>query len=192
MHMNNGEKTALSQFNVHALLLKYITENKLRDPRRKGQVICDERLEILFGKHRVGHFEMLKLLESHFIAKEDPDGQQDNVFVTDEDAGVSEKASKDKKRKIRKKREDSARQANLEEYGAIDAHNINLIYLRRNLLENLIEDTETFHDKVVGSFVRIRIPGSNQNQELYRLVPVVGKNICCYFSKFIYTVGFCC
>ena len=67
-------------------------------------------------------------------------------------------------------------QSNLDDYAAIDIHNINLIYLKRNLVEYLIEDEESFHDKVVGSFVRIRISGSAQKQDLYRLVQVVGKS----------------
>lgn len=81
---------------------------------------------------------------------------------------------KDKKRKTRRKGEERGPQTNLDEYAAIDVHNINLIYLRRNLMESLIVDNEKFHEKVVGKFVRIRISGSDQKQDLYRLVQVVG------------------
>lgn len=183
MHMKNGDRSVLSQFDVQALLLEYIKRNKLRDPRRKSQIICDARLESLFGKPRVGHFEMLKLLESHFLIKEDSqaDDLQGSVVDTEtsqlETDGNSDslvKASKDKKRKTRKKGDERGPQSNLEDYAAIDIHNINLIYLRRNLVEELIEDMEKFQDKVVGSFVRIRISGSGQKQDLYRLVQVAG------------------
>ncbi len=51
-------------------------------------------------------------------------------------------------------------QSNLDDYTATNTHNINLIYLRRSLVEELIEDMEKYHDKVVGYFVRIRISGS--------------------------------
>ncbi|KAK7824128.1 zinc finger ccch domain-containing protein 19 [Quercus suber] len=183
MHMKNGDRSVLSQFDVQALLLEYIKRNKLRDPRRKSQIICDARLESLFGKPRVGHFEMLKLLESHFLIKEDSqaDDLQGSVVDTEtsqlETDGNSDslvKASKDKKRKTRKKGDERGPQSNLEDFAAIDIHNINLIYLRRNLVEELIEDMEKFQDKVVGSFVRIRISGSGQKQDLYRLVQVAG------------------
>ncbi|XP_012084452.2 zinc finger CCCH domain-containing protein 19 isoform X1 [Jatropha curcas] len=183
MHMKDGDKSVCSQFDVQALLLEYIKRNKLRDPRRKSQIICDSRLEKLFGKPRVGHFEMLKLLESHFLLKEDSqaDDLQGSVVDTEtnqlENDGNSDglmKAHKDKKRKSRKKSDGRGLQSNVDDYAAIDIHNINLIYLRRSLLETLIDDTETFHDKVVGSFVRIRISGSAQKQDLYRLVQVVG------------------
>uniref|UniRef100_A0A0A0K4G1 Uncharacterized protein n=1 Tax=Cucumis sativus TaxID=3659 RepID=A0A0A0K4G1_CUCSA len=181
MHMKNGDRTVLSQFDVQALLLEYIKRNKLRDPRRKSQIICDSRLESLFGKPRVGHFEMLKLLESHFLIKEDAQINDLHVSVAETESSQLEadgtdgsgKIKKEKKRRTRKK-DERGLQSNLDDYAAIDIHNINLIYLKRNLVEYLIEDEESFHDKVVGSFVRIRISGSAQKQDLYRLVQVVG------------------
>ncbi|XP_057966122.1 zinc finger CCCH domain-containing protein 19 [Malania oleifera] len=182
MHMKNGDKSVLSQFDVQALLLEYIKTNKLRDPRRKSQIICDSRLENLFGKARVGHFEMLKLLESHFLVKEDSQADDLQGSVVDTDAsqldvdGNAEiiiKGGKDRKRKMRKKGDERGPQSNLDDYAAIDMHNINLIYLRRNLMEDLIGNGEKFHDEVVGSFVRIRISGSVQKQDIYRLVQVV-------------------
>ncbi|KAM7479356.1 hypothetical protein LguiA_027569 [Lonicera macranthoides] len=182
MHMRNGDKTVLSQFDVQAMLLEYIKRNKLRDPRRKSQIICDFRLQNLFGKARVGHFEMLKLLESHFLIKEDSqiDDMQGSVVDTDvnllEADGNAEltKGGKEKKRKMRKKGDGRGPQSNIDDYAAIDTHNINLIYLRRKLMEDLLEDAEKFSDKVVGTFVRIRIPANNQKQDIYRLVQVVG------------------
>ncbi|XAR59100.1 hypothetical protein NMG60_11014752 [Bertholletia excelsa] len=183
MHMKNGDKSVLSQFDVQALLLEYIKRNKLRDPRRKSQIICDARLENLFGKARVGHFEMLKLLESHFLLKEDSQTDEIEGTVVDTEVNQSEgdgimdapiKGSKERKRKARKKGDERGPQSNLDDYAAIDMHNINLIYLRRKLVEDLLEDNEKFHDKVVGTFVRIRISGSNQKQDIYRLVQVVG------------------
>lgn len=184
MHMKNGDASALTQFDVQALLLEYIKRNKLRDPRRKSQIICDTRLENLFGKPRVGHFEMLKLLESHFLIKEDSHADDLQGSTVDPEASQLEadgnsdapgRAGKDKKRKTRRKGDGRGPQSNLEDYAAINMHNINLIYLRRNLVEDLIDDTENFHEKVVGAFVRIRILGSAQKQDLYRLVQVIGK-----------------
>ncbi|KAM7265637.1 hypothetical protein ACFE04_003320 [Oxalis oulophora] len=182
MHMKKGDKSALSQFEIQALLLEYIKINKLRDPRRKSQIVCDARLQNIFGKPRVGHFEMLKLLESHFLLKEDSqvDDNQESAVDTvtnqsegDGSADVSNKASKEKKRKTRKKGERGLH-ANIDDYAAIDKHNISLVYLKRNLVEDLLEDTETFQERVVGAFVRIRISGNVQKQDLYRLVQVAG------------------
>lgn len=182
MHMKDGDKSILSQFDVQALLLEYIKRNKLRDPRRKSQIICDSRLENLFGKPRVGHFEMLKLLESHFLVKEDAhtDDVQGRVVDTemnqveaDENDDTVTKVMKEKKRKIRKKG-DKGPLSNRYDYAAIDTHNISLIYLRRKLMEDILEDVGDFQHKVTSTFVRIRISGNTQKQDLYRLVQVVG------------------
>ncbi|KAM0934618.1 putative chromatin regulator PHD family [Dioscorea sansibarensis] len=183
-HMKGGDKSLLSQFDVQALLLEYIKQNNLRDPRRKSQIICDARLQSLFGKPRVGHFEMLKLLESHFHMKEvaqpvtddsqggvvDPDS---SPVDADGNSDASTRLSFDKRRKTRKRTDEKEPQTNLDDYAAIDVHNINLMYLKRNLMEDLIDDAE-FSDKVIGCFVRIRISGASQKQDMYRLVQVVG------------------
>ncbi|GLT82683.1 hypothetical protein SLE2022_010410 [Rubroshorea leprosula] len=182
-HMKNGDVTMLSYSDVQTLLLEYVKINNLRDPHQKCQVLCDARLVNLFGKGRVGHFEMLKLLESHFLI--DPsttantirsgvvkavvnqvgiDGNHDNQFTM----------TNDKRRKTRKKVDERRQQTNLDEYAAIDIHNITLIYLKRDLIERLIDDADKFHEKVVGSIVRIRIFGSDQKQDMHRLVQVVG------------------
>ncbi|KAL0904284.1 hypothetical protein M5K25_026374 [Dendrobium thyrsiflorum] len=184
-HMRNGDQSFISQFDVQALLLDYIKKYNLRDPRRKSQIICDLRLRNLFGKERVGHFEMLKLLESHFLSKEAPqvveDGNQvetsdtDNKLTDDvEEDDTFARVVTEKRRKSRKRTEEIEPQMNVDDYAAVDIHNITLIFLRRSLLEDLLDDVETFNDKVVGSFVRIRISNAGQRQDLYRLVQIVG------------------
>ncbi|KAL2459058.1 Zinc finger CCCH domain-containing protein 44 [Forsythia ovata] len=183
-HMRNGDTSVLSQFDVQSLLLDYVKRNNLRDARSKSQIICDLRLENLFGKPRVGHIEMLKLLEFHFLIKED---SHNNAFIPagivvpvandmeiDGNSYSSFMTSENRKRKTHIKGEERAPHTKLDVYAAIDVHNINLIYLRRNLMEGLIEDKEKFHDKVVGSIVRIRISSNDQKQDICRLVQVVG------------------
>ncbi|KAK1262314.1 Zinc finger CCCH domain-containing protein 44 [Acorus gramineus] len=182
-HMKNGDKSVLSQFDVQALLLEYIKQNNLRDPRRKSQIICDAMLENLFGKARVGHFEMLKLLEYHFPIKEASqvstddtlsDAEDSDSLYAEEDSDGADKSSPERRRKGYKKFEEKKSQSHIDDYAAIDAHNINLIYLRRNLMEELLDDADNFHGKVVGFFVRIRISGLAQKQDMCRLVQVVG------------------
>ncbi|CAN4078790.1 unnamed protein product [Withania somnifera] len=178
-YMKDGDTSAISQFDVQTLLLDYIKKNNLRDPRRKSQILCDLRLKSLFGKPCVGHIEMLKLLEFHFLIKED---SEKSAFIPAGIVGTmsihvepddNNRISSSRKRKSRKNGEVKT-QINLDEYAAIDAHNINFLYLRRDLMENLTEDVEKFHGRVIGSVVRIRIPCNDQKQEIYRLVHVVG------------------
>ncbi|XP_006650969.3 uncharacterized protein LOC102711416 [Oryza brachyantha] len=181
-HMRNGDLSFISQFDVQALLLDYIKQNNLRDPQRKSQIICDSRLHRLFRKTRVAHFEMLKLLEMHFLVSEPSAVNDDSQGITnpssaqiDHASGYSDMAAKfspDRRRRMHRKMERES-QANPEDYAAIDMHNISLIYLRRSLMEDLIDDP-TFSDKISGAFVRIRISGLGQKQDMYRLVKVVG------------------
>jgi len=184
-HMKDGDRSIRSQFDVQALLLEYIKQNNLRDPHRKSQVICDSRLRALFGKSRVGHLEMLKLLEPHFLIKEasplaaddnqggvvDPDPSQTEA---EGNSSASTKMNLDTRRKPRRRVEEKGL-INLDDYAAIDVHNVSLMYLRRNLMEDFLDDIDMFNEKVVGSFIRIRISGSASNKDMYRLVQVVGK-----------------
>ncbi|MED6174972.1 hypothetical protein PIB30_074078 [Stylosanthes scabra] len=183
-HMKNGDTSRLSQFDVQGLLLEYVKKNNLRDPQQKCQIVCDHRLLKLFGRARVGHIETVKLLEPHFLIKDNGPAEDtlragvvDNVASEGE---VKDNCSKqlmlvdDKECKTDIKADVHLPQNNPDVYAAINAHNINLIYLRRSLMENLTEDSETVRDKVVGSFVRIRITSSDKKQEMYRLVQVVG------------------
>ncbi|KAL6847617.1 hypothetical protein ACP4OV_022643 [Aristida adscensionis] len=180
-HMRDGDRSFISQFDVQTLLLEYIKKNNLRDPQRKSQIVCDTRLHRLFRKARVAHFEMLKLLEMHFLVNETSrvnDNSQVDINLnaaqidTNCYSDVSAKLSPDKRRRIHRKMEREP-QVNHEAYAAVDMHNISLIYVRRSLMEDLIDDA-TFSDKIHGAFVRIKISGVGQKQDIYRLVKVVG------------------
>ncbi|XP_022136458.1 zinc finger CCCH domain-containing protein 44 isoform X2 [Momordica charantia] len=181
-HMRNGDTTRISPFDVQALLLEYVKRNNLRDPLQQCQIICDLRLINLFGKSCIGHFEMLNLLESHIHAKETA---ADNVTSTGADVVINPVESKEKydselvdacerKRKIREKDDESRQQLNADEYAAIDVQNINLIYLRRDLIVSLIDDDKKLNEMVVGSIVRIQIPNNDEKHDFHRLVQVVG------------------
>ncbi|KAJ6353270.1 hypothetical protein OIU76_002312 [Salix suchowensis] len=184
-HMKNGDMSALSQFDVQSLLLEYVKRNNLCDPHQKSQIVCDSRLIKLFGKERVGHFEMLKLLEYHFLVPAN-DGNA-AMRISDAVGGQVEAvrnsdsqlmSGSDRRYKTRKRTDERGPHinSNPEEYAAIDVHNISLLYLKRSLMENLMDDAGQFHEKVVGSFVRIRTSGGDQKEDLHRLVQVVGTN----------------
>ncbi|KAK4788274.1 hypothetical protein SAY86_019593 [Trapa natans] len=89
MHMRNGDRSILFLCDVHSLLLEYIKRNNLHDSNHKSQIVCDQRLQTLFGKPHIEHLEMLKLLKSHYFIKEDGDDLQGTVVDTD--ANESEK-----------------------------------------------------------------------------------------------------
>ncbi|KAI4325798.1 hypothetical protein MLD38_031165 [Melastoma candidum] len=182
-HMKNGDTSVLSQFDVEALLLEYVKRNNLRDPQKKCQIICDSRLFSLFGKGVVGHFQMLKLLEYHILVKADSRVHRGlQGAVTDMNVPLMEGTScknhqilgRNKRHRNRKKNVEKVRSINREDQAAIDVHNINLIYLRRDLLEKLVNNYDSFHEKAAGCFVRIKISSDDPKQEIYRLVQIVG------------------
>ncbi|KAE9606659.1 putative chromatin regulator PHD family [Lupinus albus] len=184
-HMRNGDTSLQSQFDVQTLLLEYVKKNNLRDPLQKCQIVCDSRLVKLFGKARMGHIEMIKLLESHFLLR-DNGPTENTIQAGNTDAVANEGAAignynkqfilvnNDNGCKTSKNADVLVSHKNANAYAAINAHNINLIYLRRSQMDSLTEFAEKIHEKVVGSFVRIRICSGDQKQEMYRLVQVVG------------------
>ncbi|KAJ9564413.1 hypothetical protein OSB04_000379 [Centaurea solstitialis] len=177
-HMKNGDTSVVSQLDVQALMMEYIKVNNLHDPRKKNQIVCDSRLKNIFGKARVGHNQIPKLLQRHYLIKEDSQKSNVNSNAVQADANLNHAkmpmVGKDRKPRNRSKGEERVVQNRLDDFAAIDVHNMNLIYLRRDLMEKLLEDGESFHDKVVGALVRIRISGSDLKHDMYRLVQVVG------------------
>ncbi|KAF8095833.1 hypothetical protein N665_0321s0012 [Sinapis alba] len=179
--MRNGDTSVLSQFDVQGLLLDYIKKENLRDPVQKSQVICDLMLVKLFGRQRVGHIEMLKLLEHHFLIQEKSKDEKTTNGETTHDVpsqreedSVHDPPVRDRRRKMRKKTDGGVQNENMDAYAAIDVHNINLIYLRRKYLETLLDDINKLHEKVVGTILRIKVSGGDQKLDIHRLVQVVG------------------
>ncbi|KAG2323379.1 hypothetical protein Bca4012_058871 [Brassica carinata] len=85
--MKNGDIAFLSKYDVQTLVLEYVRRNNLQNTTQSSEIMCDARLMRLFGKERVDHLEMLKLLDSHFL-------DQERSPVTDTSAGgVSETMS---------------------------------------------------------------------------------------------------
>lgn len=102
--------------------------------------------------------EQLKTPNGDSLTSEKRAGDKDTFFIGSTEGPAKERPP----------------QSNRDDYAAIDVHNIKLIYLRRDLIANLVDDNEKFHAKVVGSIVRIRIPSSDEKQDVHRLVKVVG------------------
>ncbi|KAL3686815.1 hypothetical protein R1sor_013124 [Riccia sorocarpa] len=184
--MDEDPKKPLTKFEVTKLLWSYIKSQKLQDPRKKTQILCDERLQTLFGKKTVGQYEMIKYVQGHYTAKGAKSSRRqsavpdEGIKLEDEpnDEGVDEKYGKIKdvkdKRRRRKGDDEKFERPDVNEFAAITPKNINLIYLRRQLLEELLDDPE-FDSKVCNTFVRIRVPGMVSKSEMcYRLVQVVG------------------
>lgn len=185
-HMKEDPTKPLSRFAVNKLLWSYIKRHRLQDARKSSQINCDERLRTIFGKETVGQFEMFKHLQAHFPSRSSVDskkskdsGKGDEAATEDEalDGGEDVVGSAKERRRGRRAADEKFERPSSSEYAAITPKNISLIYLRRALLRDLLDDPE-FDNKVVDTFVRIRVPGiSTKTETTYRLVLVTGTRI---------------
>lgn len=185
-HMKEDPTKPLSRFAVNKLLWSYIKRHRLQDARKSSQINCDERLRTIFGKETVGQFEMFKHLQAHFPSRSSVDskkskdsGKGDEAATEDEalDGGEDVVGSAKERRRGRRAADEKFERPSSSEYAAITPKNISLIYLRRALLRDLLDDPE-FDNKVVDTFVRIRVPGiSTKTETTYRLVLVTGGSV---------------
>ncbi|XP_044498097.1 zinc finger CCCH domain-containing protein 44-like [Mangifera indica] len=181
--MKNGDISKITPPEVQGLLLEYVKRNNLRDPDQHCVVVCDARLYDLLGRERLDHVQMLGIVETHIFYPKNSLACHTSIGVTDACASQMEIDTKNEnqlmlandKRHITHKmagKKESVVDPNV--YAAIDVHNINLIYLKRGFSENLIDESDRFQEKVVGSIVRVKIDGTDPNQYMYRLVRVTG------------------
>jgi len=184
VHMKADPMKPLTRFAVNHLLWVYIKRHQLQDPEKKSQILCDERLQAMFGKKLMGQSEMYRQLNEHFPPKDSANGAKslkelDRTVKDDarETDGTEDKLDRDMakdRRRGRRRSDEKFERPDGNDFAAISPKNIGLIYLRRALLENLLDDPE-FNSKVVDTFVKIRVPGSVSTLDMcYRLVLVTG------------------
>ncbi|CAA3008095.1 zinc finger CCCH domain-containing 44 isoform X1 [Olea europaea subsp. europaea] len=174
--MVKDTSVTLSQHDVASIVDNYIKEKKLFDPKNKKRLTCDASLQSLFGKKIINKNLIYNLLELHFTehqheSEEDGNDSEDNE-------GKTLVAYK------RQRKQDAVKYSQKEgkEYGAhriyfasIITDNIKLIYLKKSLLFELFGQPESFEEKVIGSFVRVKIDPYDYRQKIsYRLVQVKG------------------
>ncbi|KAJ7978171.1 Zinc finger CCCH domain protein [Quillaja saponaria] len=171
----------MSQLDVHFIIKGYIAERNLIDEKKKKMFIPDGRLLPIFGKKAVSKNRVYDLLEDHI--------QNSEQTIRDRERSENEISSADgldTNQPVCKKRRplslsSKSRQKKVEfEYrrtgfANINVDNMKLIYLRKRLVEELSQQPESFEDKVVGSFVKVKRDPYNYLQRRYhQLVLVTG------------------
>ncbi|KAK6921249.1 Plus-3 domain [Dillenia turbinata] len=182
-----GEDTThkLSQYDVINIVNVYIHKMKLADPIKKKTIHFDEKLYSLFGKKKkkVSRFKINELLDDHFSENiQHSEGEtgcssDDKDSSHDEDENVFVSGTREKKECSNMKPPKKKVNCNVVEncFASIVASNIKLIYLRRSLVTDLVRQPETFEEKVVGCFVRVRSDPNNYLQKnSHQLVQVKG------------------
>uniref|UniRef100_A0A7N0VFD8 Uncharacterized protein n=1 Tax=Kalanchoe fedtschenkoi TaxID=63787 RepID=A0A7N0VFD8_KALFE len=168
----------LSQHDVTGIIYKYINANNLINPNKKKRVVCDERLQLLFGRKTVGRIKISDLLERHLAENQEETASEGDelLYSSDEDASVTPKRkaiSSTEKRSPKKTRQTAP--SNDSCFAEVIPENIKLVYLRKSLVQVLSKDTETFDNKIAETFVRIKSDPNDFTQKNYfQLVRVIG------------------
>ncbi|KAM0925889.1 hypothetical protein ACQ4PT_003795 [Festuca glaucescens] len=122
-----------------------------KENKKKKSVDCDVNLRSLFGKTKVKLNMIHSLLETHLavnaISEDESDGSGDDYGLT-----VKKKPRNCLEPKVLNKVSGIDKRC----VAALNQNNLNLIYLRRTLVVELLRELDTFHQKVVGCFVRVK------------------------------------
>ncbi|KAK4754216.1 hypothetical protein SAY87_002320 [Trapa incisa] len=144
----------ISQDGAVDIITEYINDHKLTAPNRRKQVNCDARLISLFGRKKMvkwGRIKIYNLLSAHY-AKEGKT-LDDDFPCSSEDEEMPAKCSQTNLGiKLPKNR---VLKVSTSPYAAIVPDNLKLVYLKR-LVEDLLKHHDTFEQKVLGSFVRVK------------------------------------
>ncbi|KAJ1703800.1 hypothetical protein LUZ63_003579 [Rhynchospora breviuscula] len=152
----------MSHGDVERVVKEYIEKKNLYQPGKKKKfVLCDESLKTLFGKgkSRVKFSRICKLLEGHF-----PGSQGDLILLSDSNEEQEEESVAVKKRKVNvggpshvRDIREGVSEGKKRCKATLVRENIKLIYLRRALVLRLLkENPDTFEQKIMGCFVRVK------------------------------------
>ncbi|KAJ8573550.1 hypothetical protein K7X08_010061 [Anisodus acutangulus] len=140
-----------SQQEATMIVTEYIKSNNLLHPQKKKRVMCDARLYSLFGKKSIPLNKIYNLLEVHFSENHDESEDEPSNSSEEEDILIASKGRKSTgspKKKVPVVPKSC--------FAAVIAENIKLVYLKRRLVQDLLKTPESFQDKIVGSFVRVK------------------------------------
>ncbi|KAK4739566.1 hypothetical protein R3W88_003263 [Solanum pinnatisectum] len=166
----------LSQYDVTSIVTKYIKEHNLIHPVKKRRILCDVRLQAVFGKKVVNRHRIFSLLESHFLENEEQ-LQKDELDHDLEDDDTEILVAPKTEKKVEQKKISSIwySTAAQSQYAALIPENIKLIYLKRSLVQEMIKQPESIETKIIGSFVRLKLdPRDYEQRNSHQLVQIAG------------------
>ncbi|CAA2988972.1 zinc finger CCCH domain-containing 44 isoform X1 [Olea europaea subsp. europaea] len=169
---------ALSQHDVLSIINDYVKENKLFDPKNKKKIICDASLKSLFRRRTINKYRIYDLLDTHFKENQD-ETEEDELGNNSEDneAKISVACKRQRKQDAVKRSQTDGKVygAPRSYFASIITDNMKLVYLKKSLLFELFEQPESFEEKVIGSFVRVKTDPYDYNQKnSHQLVQVKG------------------
>ncbi|KAK1696450.1 hypothetical protein QYE76_013147 [Lolium multiflorum] len=144
---------SLDQFGAAEAVKEYIRQKGLSQKDKKKYVKCDDKLLPLFRKKEIRFTKIYSLLERHIAA---------NATSEDETLASSEDNSDSfRKKKSRTMTSEPSTPKGISEryrrcFASLVRDNIKLIYLRKSLVMDMLKQPETFENKVIGCFVRVK------------------------------------
>lgn len=169
-------KEALSQDFVESVIRKYIRQKNLFDQEQKKKVNCDELLYAIFRKKSVSKNRIHNLLNAHF--KENLEHvesmrrlargfgeKNENVSVPCKKQKTERSAEEGFEKEVKPEMQATG-------FATINADNIKLVYLRKSLVVEFLKQNESFEDKVVGSFVKVK--NDPRDPIAYQILQVTG------------------
>ncbi|XP_026397233.1 uncharacterized protein At5g08430-like isoform X2 [Papaver somniferum] len=163
-------------YDLNSIISEYITRNNLIGREKKKRVTCDERLYSLLGKRIVHKNKIHDLLEPHLLASQDSSSEDELSDNSEESEGASNSRKRKRRRGLDKTNGTMGiKVAPRSCFASVVTQNIKLVYLKRSLVQKLSEDLDTFDDKVVGSFVRVKSDPNDYLQKIsHQLLQVTG------------------
>lgn len=168
----------LHQHDVTSIVNAYVKEKQLLHPEKRKMILCDERLQSLFRKKIISKNRVHELLEAHFVENyDDSDEDEAQCNSEDDNACIPDARKRQKKLNVERKlsERESADNVPVGCFASIVVENVKLVYLRRSVLLELLKQPESFVDKVVGCFVRIKSdPYDYHSRNSHQLMQVRG------------------
>uniref|UniRef100_A0A0A9F4D9 GYF domain-containing protein n=1 Tax=Arundo donax TaxID=35708 RepID=A0A0A9F4D9_ARUDO len=157
-----GKDTAkpLDEFEAVGVVKEYIRQKNLFQDKKKKSFFCDDKLRSLFKRRKMKCNKIHRFLVKHFAANaedESLDGSED-----DERPIMRKKPRTSLEPKIARR----VSERNKRCFASLNQNNIKLIYLRRSLAIKLLSHPDTFEQKVVGCFVRVK---NNPKVHIYQM-----------------------
>ncbi|AQK93707.1 zinc ion binding [Zea mays] len=172
---------SLDQHGATEVVKVYIQQKGLLARDKKKLVICDDKLKILFRRSKVRYNRIYSLLGKHIAVNMT---SEDETFANSDDNNETFVRKKARIGNYSSSTPKCTPEINKRCFAALVRHNIDLIYLKKSLVVDLLREPDTFGSKVIGCFVRIKIDLNDysfymhkkvhQHRKLYQLGLVTG------------------
>ncbi|KAM0854130.1 hypothetical protein ACQ4PT_050591 [Festuca glaucescens] len=144
---------SLDQFGAAEAVKEYIRQKDLSQKDKKKYIKCDGKLFPLFRKKEIRFTKIYSLLERHIAANAT---SEDETLASSEDNTDSFRKKKSRTMTSEPSTLNGISERYRRCFASLVRDNIKLIYLRRSLVMDLLKQPETFENKVIGCFVRVK------------------------------------